>query len=242
MEVPSRATTAQLRVDTVVRLFALAIAFAVCGWLVTQSIRVAFGHETQRGLVGLFDLNGEANVPTWVSTTLIFAAAAVAALNAAAEKPLDGRTARAWAILAGGLAYLSVDEAASLHEQLSHGLHAWLPGAGSYPVVQFAAMSALALAGALACRPLLATLPVRTRVGLIAAGLLYVVGAAGADALGGLWVDGTNAHRKSDVVYLVLTTLEEAGEFLGMLLFVRVAGGHLERRHGSLGFHAAEPD
>ena len=67
----------------------------------------------------LFDIGGEANIPTSWNATLL-AMVAASALFAAEIHGVAGRWRRAWRMVAAAAAYLSVDEAAALHERLAN--------------------------------------------------------------------------------------------------------------------------
>lgn len=89
-----------------------------------------------------FDLNGEANIPSWFSSTQLFAVAALAAYAALAEcaawrAPLSRS---GWWLASAIFLYLSLDEAAQLHEAvgeqvskhvtigaLQENVYYWLP-------------------------------------------------------------------------------------------------------------------
>ncbi|WP_353951459.1 hypothetical protein V6K52_17765 [Knoellia sp. S7-12] len=85
----------------------------------------------------LMDIGAEANIPTWWNTMLLALVAALAAIAWRAESDRGPRTA--WAAVTAAGTYLSIDEAAVLHEKLGvpmreAGLdvvtYAWvLPGA-----------------------------------------------------------------------------------------------------------------
>lgn len=73
----------------------------------------------------LLDVNGEANLPSWLSASALLAIAAAAGLAAWADR-LAARPRplwRGWALIAGLFVLLSADEAAGLHELIGEKVH-----------------------------------------------------------------------------------------------------------------------
>jgi hypothetical protein len=70
------------------------------------------------GLIDMFTLNAEANVPTYFSTALLLAAAVLLALVAKSSKMRNSDHFRHWSVLSGLCLFLSLDEFAQIHELL----------------------------------------------------------------------------------------------------------------------------
>jgi ABC-type multidrug transport system permease subunit len=98
-----------------------------------------FPASVSKTIANRFDLNAEANVPTWFSTIVLFSVALTAAAiyflkesMAMAERPWR----RFWLIFSAVYAYLSLDEAARIHEILDVVLIKWVlvyaPFAGAF--------------------------------------------------------------------------------------------------------------
>lgn len=75
----------------------------------------ALGHDYVFGLLDKFDLDQEMNIPTWYSSFLLLAGAALCATVALAERRAGERFARHWTGLAIIFLLLSIDEIASIH-------------------------------------------------------------------------------------------------------------------------------
>lgn len=148
------------------------------------------------------DIGAESNLPTWWNTTLLLLVA-VWALTAAILA--EARVRRAWLLVATAAAYLSLDEAASLHEWLLGGLlkgdlptYSWvIPGA----VLAVAGSAMLIVAGRY--------LPTQTAKRLGLALIAYGVGAVGLEAIGGWLVE-----REYETLFTFAITLEESLEML----------------------------
>jgi hypothetical protein len=160
----------------------------------------------------LFDIGGENNVPTWWNSTLLtlVALGALGASRIVASSSAPER--RAWRVIAVAAAYLSIDETASLHEQLGDVVpsgfdpptYAWvLPGA------------ALAGIGSAVLVAFGRNLPDPTAGRLGLALVAYGAAAIGIEAFNG-WV-----RRQDDdqsIPYAVGTLIEEAVE-MGACVF-----------------------
>lgn len=156
----------------------------------------------------------ESNPSTWFSSIQLGLAAVLALVVG------HGRAdARNWGIVAALLAFLSLDEVATIHERLG-GLPV-LPGIGS----RTWAGAGLLLVALVAWRllPWALRLEPPLRFALVAGGLLFVAGAVGFEVLAGDW---RVAHGE-DGLYWALTTAEEDFELVGVFVVVRLLLAHL---------------
>jgi hypothetical protein len=193
------------------------VGFLVVASLGTQIARYVLGHEYLLGFVYFFDVDQEANLPTWFSAIDLLLASAILSGIAVAKRRQNDRFALHWTVLALVFFGLSIDEAAVIHEisidplrdtfQLDGALHyAWvIPGA----------IFAVAF-GAFMLRFLL-SLPPGTRDAFIGAGALYVGGTIGVEMVSALWA---SAHGEANLTYNAIVTVEESFEMLGVVAFV----------------------
>jgi hypothetical protein len=174
----------------------------------------------------LVDLDHEANIPSWFQTGLLLLCAGVLwTTGDLARRSGEGR-ARGWHGLALIFAYLSLDEAASLHENLIVPLR---EGLGLDGVLTFAWVlvgGPLALLVALAYLPFLRALPRATARRMVGAGAVYLAGALLVELLGG---QITSLGQDRTVLYAVVTTVEEVLEMSGLLLLLRALHLHVDR-------------
>lgn len=162
----------------------------------------------------LFDLNRELNVPSWASTVLIFLVGAFCVLVGLGER-LRGGWALPWWGLGAVFSYMSLDEAAELHGLLANDTLA-LPGMAGAGFAWIVPGLMLAAVVALAYLRWVLKQPAEIRNLFFSAGTVYVAGALGFEALGGLLADPTYFNP----AYLVASTMEETLEFLGMLIML----------------------
>ena len=176
----------------------------------------------------LFDVNKEANLPAWFSSSVLLICALVLWSTARVKSAVGDRFARHWWVLAAAFLYLSLDELISLHEATSSIIRSRLgvgeEGALSQAWVLLAAP--LVLLFALVYLRFLIHLPARVMFLTVAAGCTYVAGALGME-LPGAYVRGTRGSES--FTYAVMTTIEEALEMLGAVVFLYAMAVYAER-------------
>ncbi len=114
----------------------LAPAWVLLATLLAFDAATLLGHMSLAGneaLGNLFDLDHEANLPTWYSSLKLLLAAAAAMLCYLSEAPraaAEGLKRRsAWLVVAALMLALSADEAAQIHETLTDWLMSGKAGA-----------------------------------------------------------------------------------------------------------------
>jgi len=186
------------------------------GW---QLFAYRTGHDYVFGLIRLFNLNEEYNLPSLFSALLLLTAAALLGYIRRHEQQRGARDVAKWTVLALGFLYMAIDELSQIHERLivpgrellgdrSFGLlyYAW--------VIPAAAL-VLVLAGYFL--GFLLRLPARTRRGFIVGGMLFVAGAIGFEMLGG---HQHELYGKQNLTYMVYVIFEESLEMAGVIVFI----------------------
>ena len=211
----------ELRVDVgrVWTVLLAAVGVLVAGHVVGMVFIHGLGHDHVFGLVPMFSLDGESNLPAWFSGGILAFSALLLLITALAERR-RGEPWIGWMGLAVIFAFLSLDEVAVVHERLG-----WAAGdlAGAEGTLQEYAWVAVylpvvALIG-LAYLRFLARLAPPIRNGMLLAALLYVGGAAGIEVLGSpFWNDDATQRGWP---YLALVGVEETLEMLGIAVFIR---------------------
>jgi hypothetical protein len=210
----------EIRIDprrTATALFVAAVALAllhVAGML----SRYVLGHGRLLGTIDTFNMNYENNVPTFFSTMLLVACAAVLAV--VARRPGGARReARYWGWLAAIFLFLALDEDASIHELWIGPIQYFLPMDGLFYfawVIPYGI--ALLFIGGLYLRFVLG-LPEPMRRLTLAAGALYVGGAFVLEMIGG-WYLSVIAGGDVDFAYSIIVAVEEFLEMSGSILFL----------------------
>jgi hypothetical protein len=186
-------------------------AVAAVSWLgLAAEVWASKSHDgVIEALLPKLSLSYEANIPTWFSSSLLLACAVAAWV-------IPGRH---WKFIAGLAAYMSLDEAAELHEHL--GGH--FSGVVYFDWVIPAAVIVVALV--IAFVPFIRALHPRTRTRLIIAGLIYVGGALVMELPLGWW---TEHHGMDSLGYALIDWVEETMEMVGSALACAALLAHRE--------------
>ena len=177
------------------------------------------------------NVNHEGNIPAWYSSALLLACAGVIAIIARLERARGARYARHWTGLALIFGLLSLDETAAIHEKLTIPLQE-ATGATGFLYFSWVIVGAglVLVVGLIYLRFVLA-LPASTRRLVILAGLLYVGGALGVEAISAnRWVQDGGAS----LAFSAIGTLEELCEMLGTVTLLYAMLGYLARTAGAL--------
>jgi len=176
------------------------------------------------GIIDRFHLDSEANIPAWYASLLMLACAVVIGLIAAKKRIDRDPFARHWIGMALLLLFMSVDEAARLHElltrpmrELTGNVGGWLPFGWVMPGVL------LALIVGVAYLRFLAHLPPATRRRFVLAGAIFLGAAIGLETVGGWYI----TIRGNGVGYNLLASTEEVLEKLSVILAIDAALAYL---------------
>jgi hypothetical protein len=164
------------------------------------------------------NLDSEISIPTWFQSTLLLLAGALTALIALLSSRASGSYVRHWIVAAVALILMSGDEMLALHEMLIDPMRALLDvGGGVFYFAWIVPGAVVAVAFAATYLRFLAHLPERIRKLFVTAGVLYLMGVLGMEALDGAYA----SSQGSDTLgYMLLTDLEEVFEMAGLLVLV----------------------
>ena len=182
------------------------------------------GHDTVFGLVRLFNLDVESNVPTLFSTLQLLLAAGLLSIIAVARKKKGEHDYLYWLGLATIFFFLSADEAMQIHEQLIEPVRTALNASGLFYfawVVPYGVL--VAVVGLIYIRFIL-NLPPSIKHLTVTGGALYIGGAIGFEMVGGFYVE---LHGE-DVFYALITMCEESMEMIGILIFVYALASYID--------------
>ncbi len=164
----------------------------------------------------MFDLNFEANIPSWYSSILLFLSALLLAAVAQRERRRSSPWVLNWRMLSTVFVFLSLDETAQLHEKTIKPLRAALGASGPFYFTWVIIGMAFVLAVALFNLKFVLRLEPKTRFLFILAGCIYVGGSLGMELVDGAWA---SLYGQS-FFYFLLTDLEELMEMAGVLVFI----------------------
>jgi len=175
------------------------------------------GHARLKGLVRLFDLDDENNIPTWYSSSALLLCSILLATIAFAKKRDGARYVFHWTVLSIIFLFLSLDEAASVHESINEPLRAALDAGPVLYHTWVILGAAVVLAIVVVYWRFLSDLPSPTRRLFLTAGIMYVGGALGVELLGG-WYSAL--YGKKNIMYVMIATVEEFFEMQGIVVFI----------------------
>lgn len=176
-----------------------------------------FGHSHVYGLVPLFNLGLEGNVPTFVASLLLLASALLFLFLWRVDRTADGPT-HVWLLLAAVFAFLSLDEFSMIHERLIDPVREALDVGGLLFFAWIIPYAIIAGLVALAVVPTIWRLGPRFRVLFGLAATLYLSGAIGVEMLGGRYYEAHN--EVVDLTYRLYQTVEESLEFAGVIVLI----------------------
>jgi hypothetical protein len=193
------------------------------------------GYPTVYGLVPLFDLNGEQNVPTYFNASLHLFSSALLAVIAVLKKQSSDRYTRQWAVLCGGFLFMAFDEAAGLHELMGRPMEELL-GDRATGVLHFAwVLPGIVIVAffALWFLRFLLHLPLRTRLLVVAAGAMFIGGAVGVELFEGRHAA---AHGSANIAFDLYVLAEETLEMSGLTVFIYAMLRYIEHSYGAVQF------
>lgn len=220
------ATVSRTQKDAVVKLtprrvaalLALFAAGIVAVHVTTLVAMYGYQHDNVYGLTTLFDVDGERNVPSFFSFTIIMFSVGLLAFIAA-HQPRGVKPHRAyWAGLALVFSYLALDEGFELHERVARYAGTWVHARELSVYLWLVPYAIGCLAFLIIYGRFLAQLQREDKLNILLAGIVYVAGAAGAEVIGALYVHVF--HTEHALGYDIESAIEESLEMTGMILFV----------------------
>jgi hypothetical protein len=213
------------KVALVLTLVVLSLILAHVG---VEYIKFFHNHPGQLGFEYQLNLDNENNIPTWYSSSALLLSALLLAVIGLAYKRRGNPYAFQWLGLAAIFLFLSLDEAASLHELTRHLSKPMVEPGGYFhgflffPWVVFGAIFLLIVI--LAYVRFVAALPVQTRSLFLIAGTLYVGGAMGIEILS---ARHAYLYGFENFLYTMYVAVEEGLEMLGIVVFLYALVSHL---------------
>ncbi|MFA9446063.1 hypothetical protein [Egicoccus sp. AB-alg6-2] len=193
----------------------LVAALVVLGILAAVVRTAGWVFPGSEGLVALFHLDSEFNVPSIASVLGLTACGALLLLTGACLRARDLPDATRWRWLGLGFVLLAFDEGARIHERANTVVNELgiSLAALRFGWVILGAVAVLALLPIYL--PAVLRMPADLRLLAILSAALYVGGAVGVEIVGGLLYDrGTD-----DPLYQGAVLVEETGEMAGIALF-----------------------
>lgn len=173
--------------------------------------------------IDLFNFDNEASLPSYYSSVSLLFSSVLLAFIATSAKYRGRQYHRYWQSLAIIFAYLSIDEALSIHEKLGH-VGIGLDGFKSIHYVWVIPYGLVTISLAICYIHLLVSLSRRIRFLIIAAGFIYVAGAIGCEIVGGYYA---YLNGDDNIIFMLITTAEELLEMIGIAIFIYALTLHI---------------
>jgi hypothetical protein len=210
----------------IARVLGAVTLFLVLASVAGQLSKFLLGHDYLRGLVPLFYVDQEENIPSFFSMSLLLFASLLLAIVAVLERERKSDWVSKWAILSFGFLFMAYDEAFQVHEILTKPV-AVLLGNRHLGIFHFAWVIpgiALVVALGLSFLRFLWHLPPKTRVAFVLAATLYLGGAIVFELVGGRYAE---VHGSENLTYSMIATVEESLEMVGAIVFIRALLGYI---------------
>ncbi|VVB92377.1 Uncharacterised protein [uncultured archaeon] len=155
-------------------------------------------------------------MPTWYESIALLVCAILLAVIAFAKKRGNDKYQFHWSVLSIFFLYLSIDEAAQIHELFNVFLFSF----SSYRIFHFPWVIIgipIVIIFIITYMKFLINLPKNIRFLFILAGIFFVGGSLGMELVGG-WYEFANG--KENLIYAMISTIEESLEMIGTAFFV----------------------
>lgn len=226
---PTKAARVVIHPDHFIRHMLTFMAVLIAASCAGQISKYFLGHDHLFGLVRLTYLNGEATIPSWYASSALLICALALAIVAMTKRSAGERDGFYWTGLAVIFTYLSVDEAAGIHELWGAPIEERFAPGGYLAFAWVIPATAVVAAVGFTYLRFVWRLPAVTRRLFVLAAALFVGSAVGVEMLGANHLD---AVGERDFSYVLLVTLEETGEMLAVVLFLYSVLRHLRTECG----------
>lgn len=214
----------EIRSTTILKVLGYCILAIVVLHLTVMVSAFGFGYDYLKGIVPLFNLEGEQNVPTLFSSLQLIAAAALLGICAARTKLSQGVYFKHWVGLSLIFIFLAVDESALIHEKTMGVSREFFGGSGLLYYTWIIPFGAFAVAVLATYSRFLLALPRRTGAIFLLSGAVFVTGAVGMELFEGQ-INEAGGYQSLD--YMILVTIEETLEMAGIYAFIYGVLGYL---------------
>lgn len=177
--------------------------------------KYVFGHNNVYGLVPLFNLDQEENITNWYSSITILMCSILLGIIALKKKQEMDQYRLHWFVLSLIFLYMSIDDIAQIHEK-SMALFSKFNFGDFIYFTWTIIVTPLLFIFILIYMKFFIDLPKNSRFLFFISGIIYVGGVLGMELIDGFYysINGGN------LIYALLTMLEEMLEMLGIAFFI----------------------
>lgn len=212
-------------------LLRVVACLVVISFLTQMTVYFLPDYPSRDYLARAFSVDAEQNVPTVYSVLALLFSSILLGAIAHAKYQDSSRYKHHWKILSFIFLYLSLDEAAQLHEQFLYPMQRLLNATGFLYYTWVLPLGFMVVIFLLSYTKFLFHLPLATRNLFVAASVFYLGGAMGMEMLGGneAYYEGTQT-----LPYLIIVTVEELCEMVGIVIFIHALMSYIKTYLGGV--------
>jgi hypothetical protein len=188
--------------------------------------------KVTRLIIKLFNVNLEANLPTYFSSLILLTNGILLALIAYGSKAKGGKFWH-WIGLSGIFVFLALDEMIQIHEQLRAPMEALLGTTGILYYAWFIPYVIVALLIGIAYFKFMMGLPKNILKLFIISGVIFISGAVVMEAISGMYDE---QYGERSLAYALMYSFEEFLEMSGAALFLYALVYYIEMKFKKLTF------
>jgi hypothetical protein len=213
----------------VVVLSVIFILFLLANFAGTLIDTVAYDPKIFRYTKKLY-LDRETSIPTYYSSLLLLISAVLFALIARLKQLSNSSYKYHWILLSVIFLLMSVDETASLHEQLNKPMRLMFNPSGILLFAWVIVAIPLVILFLIAYLRFFFHLPRKTKILFALATGLYIGGAIGFELIGAGLVSQSGFHN---LIYFIIAIIEESMEIVGLLFLIYALLDYLSSSYDS---------
>jgi len=214
---PTKQSVITLHPKSVIKIPSAIAIFLVIANVLFNFVKYITGDRFFYGLIPLFQLSAENNIPAFFSGCLFLINAALLILIWKAKR-INADPQTIWAFLSGLFLFLAFDELFKVHELLIDPLRETL---GTFGLLYFAWVIVYGAGVVLLSFlffPVWWRLNKTVKLWLALSAIIYLGGALGFEMVGGAYFEAI--EQKGDLIYGALYTIEESLEMAGLIMFI----------------------
>lgn len=226
----------RLPAGRIVRTFGFIILTLAIAHVVMQSVRHHAGMPEFYGLVRMFDMGVEANLPTFFSAFQLLVVSLVLVVIGLSKRQAKDAYAAKWLLLALIFFLLAADEVSEIHEMAVRPFREFAPWLATGVFYWAWVLPATVLVAVVAWRYagfVFHYLPAETRKSTVIGAALFVGGAIGVEMPEARYVE---QHGLNNFPYAIFVVVEEVLEKLGILVFLAGLIRYCDRHLGVVEF------
>lgn len=184
-------------------------------------------------LVKLFYVEFELNIPSFFSALILLFASLILAVITILKRKQKDLYKIEWAVLSMGFLLMAFDEIIAVHERMIEPMREIL-GNENLGIFYFAwviPMGVLVVFLAVFFFKFWWNLPSKTRLYFLIAAILFLGGAVGFELIESKHAE---IYGKENLIYIILTTVEESLEMLGVIVFIKALFSYTTETFGEI--------